>query len=126
MLEKFTEYNPLNLKAFEDGKEIDLMTYRYAVPEGVVKKGIVLNLAGYSEYCEYSAYFLKKYAENGYEVLAVDLRGFGNSGGTRGFLNSCATLYNDIELFINGVITKYEIDPKKTPIFLHGTSFGGI
>ena len=126
MLEKYTQYNPLELKAFEDGKEIDLMTYRYAVPDGVQLKGIELYLTGYGSYNEFNAYILKRYAENGYDALAIDLRGFGNSGGTRAYLNSSATIYNDIELFINRVICKYKVDPKETPFFLHGLSFGGL
>ena len=83
-------------------------------------------MTGYGGYSEFSAYLMKKYAEHGYEAFSMDLRGFGNSGGTRGFLNSTATLYNDLELFINGVIHKYQVDPKQTPIFIHGSSFGGL
>ena len=59
MLGRYTEYNPLQLKAFEDGKEIELMTYRQGVPEGIKQKGIVLFLTGYGENNEFNAFILK-------------------------------------------------------------------
>lgn len=57
------------------------MTYRYPVPQGVERKGVIFFLHGYGSYCEHISHFFKMFAEKGYESFALDQRGFGNSGG---------------------------------------------
>ena len=123
---KFTEYNPLDLKVKDGEKEITLMTYRLAVPEGNDRKGIVFFFSGFGAYCEHSAWQLKNLPQNGYEVIAMDYRGFGNSGGMRGYLISSESLYSDCNLLIEKTVEKYGIDPNKTPMFLMGISMGGM
>lgn len=104
MNEPYTDYNPLQLKAYEDNVEINLMTYRYRVPKGIQRKGVVFYSHGFGGYCENSAYAFKILAESGYETIAMDLRGFGNSEGTRGCLLTTATVYNDFDLLIKGAL----------------------
>ena len=126
MTEKFTEYDPLRLTAFEDGKEIKLMTYRYKVLENIATKGIIFFLHGLGEYCEHDAFIFKLFAENGFESFAMDQRGIGNSGGLKGYQGTGATIHNDIDLFIYHTIHKYNIDTQQTPLFLFGMSFGAV
>ncbi len=54
---KWTEYDPLKLVVKEEDEEdVHLMTYRYAVPDGVQRKGIIFFIHGFGAYCEHVAY----------------------------------------------------------------------
>ena len=58
------------------------MAYRYPVPTGKERKGVVFYIHGYGAYSNRDANIAKQFAERGlYEVFAIDSRGFGNSGG---------------------------------------------
>ena len=76
------------------------MTYRYPVPEGTDRKGIVFYIHGFGSYCERYAYQARALAESGYEVIGMDQRGFGNSGGHRGLFESQDTVYSDLYLCV--------------------------
>ena len=95
MISSYTEVNPLDLKAKEGENEITLMTYRLAVPEGTTRKEIVFFLTGFGAYCEHASWQFRNLSTNGYEIIAMDYRGFGNSGGTRAYMVSQETLYSD-------------------------------
>jgi alpha-beta hydrolase superfamily lysophospholipase len=47
------------------------------------------------------------WAGAGYEVFGLDQRGFGNSGGERGFFEDS---HGDLYLFVFKVIQQYKID----------------
>ena len=83
------------------------MTYRYPVPSDLERRGIIFYIHGFGSYCERFAFQAKAYAEAGYDVVALDQRGFGNSGGTRGLFEDS---YNDIYLMILKTINIYKID----------------
>jgi len=57
------------------------MTYRHPVPENTEIKGVVFFIHGYGAYCDKTAFWFRMFVENGYEVFAVDQRGFGLSEG---------------------------------------------
>ena len=99
------------------------MTYRYPVPSDLERRGIIFYIHGFGSYCERFAFQAKAYAEAGYDVVALDQRGFGNSGGTRGLFEDS---YNDIYLMILKTINIYKIDQQKLPFFLYGNSFGAL
>lgn len=65
------------------------------------------------------------YAEAGYNVLAPDLRGFGNSGGSvaMGYLESL-DIYDWIK-DLNENPTRYGVNSAPTNIIVHGVSLGG-
>ena len=46
----------LKLRVYQDDEEVTLMTYRYPVPQGVERKGIVFYLHGFGSYCERYAF----------------------------------------------------------------------
>ena len=48
------------------------MTYRYPVPHGTDRKGIVFYVHGFGCYCEKYAYIAKVFAEAGYEFIGFD------------------------------------------------------
>lgn len=101
----------LDLKVTQYQHEIKLMTYRYPLPSSTVtRKGLVFFIHGYGGYCMRTGFWFKLMAEAGYEVYALDQRGFGLSEGERGFIESEDILYGDIYSFIFGVTKKYDID----------------
>lgn len=65
------------------------------------------------------------YTEAGYNVLAPDLRGFGNSGGSvaMGYLESL-DIYDWIK-DLNENYTRYGVNSAPTNIIVHGVSLGG-
>ena len=49
-------------------------------------------------------------AGEGYDVFAVDMRGYGDSEGDKGIIERADDFYNDYWLFIFEVIKKYRIN----------------
>lgn len=68
----------------------------------------------------------KNLALNQFDVYAMDMRGQGESGGERGRFDSEQVLYDDQWALIFEACRRDNIDPKQTPIFLFGRSFGGL
>lgn len=120
------EVDPLELRVTQDDEEITLMTYRYPVPHGTARKGYIFFIHGFGAYFEHYAGFCKSFAERGYECLALDQRGFGNSGGHRGLFESEDVIYGDLYLFIMRAIQQYRINLQTESLFLYGKSFGSI
>ncbi len=123
---KWPETDPLKLRVEQDGEEVVLMTYRYPVPKGTQRKGLVFYFHGFGAYCEHSAFMFKPMAEAGYECFALDQRGFGNSGGQRGLFESDTVVFGDFYLFVYTALRQYGIDQQTTPLFLYGKSLGGL
>ncbi len=94
------EVDPLKLRSTQDDEEITLMTYRYPVPMGKERKGIIFYIHGFGSYCERYAYLAQAFADAGYEMIGMDQRGFGNSGGQRGLFESNKVVYADLYLLI--------------------------
>lgn len=107
---EWPEQGVLDLKVEQDGVEVKLHIYRYPVPERVIRKGVVFYVHGLGSYCERIAFIFKGFAEQGYEVFALDQRGFGNSGGHRGLFENSNQVYSDIFLFVLKTIEKFRID----------------
>lgn len=104
------EEDILGLKVEQDGVEVKLHTYRFPVPESVNRKGVVFYVHGLGAHCERTAFIFKGFAEQGYEVFALDQRGFGNSGGLRGLFEDSNQVYSDLFLFVFKAVQKYKID----------------
>lgn len=98
------------------------MTYRYPVDESV-RKGVIFYIHGFGSYCEPYAFQAKMWADSGYEVIAMDQRGFGNSGGERGFFEDS---YADLYLMMFKAIQEFKLDQQRVPLFIYGSSFGGL
>jgi alpha-beta hydrolase superfamily lysophospholipase len=56
----------------KDGKSFNLKSYRYPVPEGTTRKGIIVFVHGYGDYVGRYAYKGKFFAENGYDFVGID------------------------------------------------------
>ena len=65
----------------------------------------------------------KQLAENGYDVVAMDQRGFGFSEGARGFIKSAESARDDILEFSRKVNEKF--GGPDVPQFTIGHSLGG-
>ena len=122
---KWPEINPIELVRpdYKQKGTVKLQTYRY--PDLTDnKKGIVTFLHGYGDYAGRYAYFAKRFAESGYDFNALDQRGFGNSEGRRGVLESRRIVMDDLLAFTGEVDEKF--GGKDVPHFLIGQSLGGF
>lgn len=93
---KFPEENVLDLTVFQFGKPIKLKSYRYPVPVGKQRRGVIFYIHGYGAYANRDAGIAKELAEKGnFEVFAIDQRGFGESEGMRAIVEKTEDIYND-------------------------------
>lgn len=79
---------------------------------------------GHGDYCERYAYFAKAFAENGYDFVGMDMKGFGHSQGKRGVLDSEESLLNDHLEYFELVNSKF--GNNSIPKFLLGHDLGGL
>ena len=120
----FPEADPLDLRITTNGEEVKLMSYRW--PAEGDRKGVIFMYHGYGSCAAHISVFAKFYAADGYEVFAMDMRGFGNSEGERGFINSSDQLYSDCWALVFEACKKFKINAQRTPLYLWGRSFGGL
>ena len=67
---KFPEEDVLELPVEHFGKTIQLKSYRY--PPKEYRKGVVFSIHGYGSYAQQAAPLAKCFADNNYEVFAID------------------------------------------------------
>jgi alpha-beta hydrolase superfamily lysophospholipase len=67
-------------------------------------------------------YLTRYLSENGFASYALDLRGHGNSGGLRMYVDSWRQIRADISTFVELI----KIDSPGLPVFLVGMSMGGM
>ena len=121
---QYPEEDVVDLPVEQYGETIHLKSYRWpAVGE---KKAVVFYIHGYGSFASHNAVYAKYLAEAGYEVFAMDQRGFGYSEGQRAVIEKTEDIYSDQWLFIFEVIKKFKINQQTTPILLLGRSFGGL
>ena len=84
-------------------------------------KGIICLIHGYGEHINRYNHVADYFNKNGYAVVGMDTRGFGQSEGKRGHTPNFDAYLNDIDALINDVKSKY----KNKPVFLYGHSMGG-
>ena len=65
---------------------------------------------GYGSYGEHMAHIAKFVASAGYDVYAMDMRGFGHSEGDKGIIEKAQHIYDDYWMFIFEVVRKYRIN----------------
>jgi len=103
-----------------------ISTYRYPVPEGVERKGIVFFNHGYGANIVHYCFFAKMLAECGYEFAGMEHVGFGRSGGTFGKLETETSLRDDLIKFSKEYLERYGGGEGGTPVFMMGHSMGGL
>jgi lysophospholipase len=95
--------------------------YRAFKPEAD-KKCFLILLHGMGEHSGRYQNFAEFLAKRGIQSFIPDLRGFGQSGGKRGFVRHFADYTKDLEALHKFLVRS---NPE-TPIFLLGHSFGGL
>jgi acylglycerol lipase len=103
-----------------DGTE--LVARHWPVPDGATPWARLLLVHGLAEHSGRYEHVGQFFAEAGIDAHAVDLRGFGASGGRRAWLNRWSQLHDDLEERIAGLRT---LDPR-APLALYGHSLGGL
>lgn len=101
--------------------QIELQTYREKSKQKVIR-AVVTIFHGMTSHTNEGAYVAKRLSERGYEVVGFDQRGFGKSGGLRGYIKEFATIEDDSHRFIELVRNHY---PDKQ-LFTLGLSLGGL
>ena len=90
------------------------------LPEGD-PVGVVCLVHGLGEHSGRYGYVAERMTDAGYAVYALDLRGHGNSGGTRGDLR-----VDDAVSDIADLVAAAQSDNPDLPVFLYGHSLGGL
>lgn len=90
-------------------------------PDGT-PKGAVALLHGLGEHIGRFQHVGEAFAQAGYALVGMDLRGHGQSGGIRGHAPSIEAYMQDIDLLLEHVRERYP----GAPIFLYGHSLGAI
>lgn len=121
----FPEVNPIDLVLpdFKGNGQVRLQTYRYPCRSDRPRKGIVQLIHGLGDYCGRYAFLAKTLAENGYDVVGVDQRGYGFSEGRRALIESKEQARDDILEFSRRVDEKF--GGADVPHFTIGHSLGG-
>lgn len=121
---QFPEANPIELTVKQSNKQIKLANYRYpALTKD--RKGVVYFINGYGDYCARYAYFAQAFAENGFDFICMDPRGYGHSEGKRAYIESEETFTEDLLKFFDLADQKFG-GGKEVPRLGLGVSLGGL
>ena len=97
----------LDLKRTQNGKEIKLMSYRWAANQPDSRQGIIFFIHGYGATNANAALVAKNFSLANYDVFGIDQRGQGASEGDRGNFDSIQTIYDDQWAMIFEVLKKF-------------------
>ncbi|CAI2374528.1 unnamed protein product [Moneuplotes crassus] len=115
------EENPFEvLVDRKDDEEISLANYRYKSTKGD-PKAVIMLLHGYGSWTGKYGYYAKYFADQGYDVLGYDYRGFGKTEGQSGHIASWEQHMSDAWTYFDIVKEEY----KETSIIGCGYSLGG-
>lgn len=100
-----------------DGTDIYRQTWR---PGGETRAAIVL-VHGLGEHSSRYAHLARRFTDAGFAVFALDMRGHGKSGGSRGDLRIDEAV-SDVADLVNEASAEYP----GLPVFVYGHSLGGL
>jgi alpha-beta hydrolase superfamily lysophospholipase len=122
-VDRFPEENPFDVKvkSLEEDEEIQLYNYRWKSQKESVKAVIML-FHGYGSWTGKYGYYGKYFADQGYDFVGFDFRGFGNTKGQRGHIDSWEQHLKDCWNYYDTVRADYD---ENIPIIGCGYSLGG-
>lgn len=85
-------------------------------------RAVVIVVPGFKSHSRYYEWIATRLIKSNLAVYAVDLRGRGNSGGERYFIESFSDYVNDVHAVVNLARTEH----KDVPVYLLGHSAGGV
>ena len=88
-------------------------------------KGVVVLIHGFAEHRRRYGHVAKHLNQHGYHVLAGDLRGHGESGGDRGYIDRFGDYVDDVTAFIGEAQKAFPSGDTRPPILV-GHSMGGL
>lgn len=118
---KFPETNFIQLRVRAEGdKEIQLVTYRYPTKNEPV--AVLLMFHGLNSHIGHGAHIANMLARSDIVTVGFDHRGFGQSPGLPGKVESLECHLSDSMMFVNLVRKEYP----NLPFFPMGLSMGGL
>jgi acylglycerol lipase len=104
-----------------DAKDgVSLLVQSWRPKQGEVK-AVVVVVHGLKDYSDRYAGFAHALTQHGYAVHALDLRGHGDSGGDRVWVERFSDYLDDLQRFVE----KVQAEEPGKPLFLFGHSMGG-
>ncbi|HPH94912.1 MAG TPA: lysophospholipase [Anaerolineaceae bacterium] len=110
------KYDTFTLKATD---QITLFGQCWQPENGT--KAVVCLIHGLGEHCNRYPHLAKAFNNAGFAVFTGDLRGHGQSEGSRGYIPSYAQVMDDITTFMDAARARFP----GLPVFLYGHSMGG-
>ena len=105
------ELNPIKLSILEKhlirkNRMVKIYSYRYPAINKDKPIGIIYLIHGYTDHLGNKAHIARKFAEAGYDVVGLDMKGFGRSEGDRCYIKYMTDLL-DQHLEFQEVTCKY-------------------
>lgn len=88
-------------------------------------RGVVVLIHGFAEHRRRYGHVAAHLNQQGYHVLAGDLRGHGESGGDRGYIERFGDYVDDVTAFIQEAQRSFPAASERPPVLL-GHSMGGL
>ncbi|HZJ47826.1 MAG TPA: alpha/beta hydrolase, partial [Acidimicrobiia bacterium] len=104
---------------FETGDGLSLHTATWT-PEGDPERGLLI-VHGLGEHLGRWDHVARFFANKGYAVAAFDLRGHGQSEGTRAYVGSFSDYLDDVQGIVESGLVRTDL-----PWVLYGHSLGGL
>lgn len=105
---------------FEGKNDVSLFSQTWQ-SKNLPKRAILIILHGLKDHSSRYSELAEMAARSGFAVHAYDVRGHGNSGGKRAYVNKFSDLVDDLDTFVKNLRSQ---NPN-TPVFAFGHSMGG-
>ena len=93
--------------------------------ESTSSRGVVVLIHGFAEHRRRYGHVAAHFNQHGYHVLAGDLRGHGESGGDRGYIERFGDYVDDVTAFIGEAQRAFPGGAERAPVLV-GHSMGGL
>jgi acylglycerol lipase len=101
---------------------VTIRSFSWPAEGGRKAKAVLVLFHGWNEHINRHSHVAQRFASEGFDCYGFDFRGFGHSGGHRGYIDDYHKYADDAERFCELVAARH---PPGTPMFLYGQSMGG-